>query len=204
MTKLTLGLATGLIALMSLACAQKTDTEGKTDKPDASTGELAQETTVDYRTIPFQTITGESTNLAAYDGQVLLLVNVASKCGYTPQYSDLEKLYGSFKDSGLVVIGFPANNFGAQEPGSDEEIMAFCKSTFSVSFPMMSKVSVLGEDKHPLFVELTEHSSLNGDIPWNFSKMAICPSWKSKNPKRNTSSSNLQISMPMTTRPFSA
>ena len=101
--------------------------------------------------IPVNKITGEGTSLADYRGKVLLLVNVASKCGLTPQYDALEKLYSRFKDSGFVVCGFPANDFGAQEPGSNEDIQTFCRSTFGVDFPMFSKVPVTGPDTHPLY-----------------------------------------------------
>src|ERR1700712_302432 len=104
--------------------------------------------------IPVQTISGESTSLAAYRGKVLLVVNVASQCGLTPQYDALEKLYSRFKDAGLVVLGFPANDFGAQEPGSNEEIQAFCKSNFNVDFPMFQKIPVTGANTHPLYQSL--------------------------------------------------
>lgn len=127
----------------------------------------------EYLSIPFQTITGEERNLGAFEGNVVLLVNVASECGFTKQYAPLEKLYEKYKDSGLVVIGFPANNFGGQEPGSNEEILNFCTSKFDVTFPMMAKVSVKGNDKHPLFSYLTENSDIKGEIEWNFSKFLI-------------------------------
>jgi glutathione peroxidase len=104
--------------------------------------------------IPVKTITGEPTSLAAFRGKVLLVVNVASKCGLTPQYDALEKLYAGYKDKGLVVAGFPANDFGAQEPGSNEEIATFCKSTFGVDFPMFSKITVTGPETDPLYKEL--------------------------------------------------
>src|ERR1700683_2979319 len=94
--------------------------------------------------IPVQKITGERTSLADYRGKVLLIVNVASKCGLTPQYDALEKLYSRFKDAGLVVLGFPANDFGSQEPRSNEDIQTFCRSTFGVDFPMFSKITVTG------------------------------------------------------------
>lgn len=106
--------------------------------------------------IPVQTITGEPTSLAAFHGKVLLVVNVASKCGLTAQYDALEKLYARFKDSGLVVVGFPANDFAGQEPGSNEEIATFCKSTFGVDFPMFSKITVTGENTHPLYKSLID------------------------------------------------
>jgi glutathione peroxidase len=106
--------------------------------------------------IPVQTITGESTSLAAYRGKVLLVVNVASKCGLTPQYDALEKLYARFKDSGLVVLGFPANDFAGQEPGSNEEISTFCRATFGVDFPMFSKITVTGPATDPLYKSLID------------------------------------------------
>jgi glutathione peroxidase len=106
--------------------------------------------------IPVNKITGEAASLADYRGKVLLLVNVASKCGLTPQYDALEKLYARFKDSGFVVCGFPANDFGAQEPGSNEDIQTFCRTTFGVDFPMFSKIPVTGPDTHPLYKSLAK------------------------------------------------
>src|SRR5580692_11159708 len=106
--------------------------------------------------IPVRRITGEDTNLGEYSGKVLLVVNVASKCGLTKQYDALEQLYARFKDSGLVVLGFPANDFAEQEPGSDEEIASFCKATFGVDFPMFSKITVTGSATHPLYRALIE------------------------------------------------
>ncbi len=120
-------------------------------------------------------IDGADASLSQYKGKVLLLVNVASKCGYTPQYAGLESLYEKYKDQGLVVIGFPANNFGAQEPGTNEEIKSFCSRTYHVSFPMYAKVSVKGGDKTPLYHYLTEeaNSATNGEIGWNFTKFLV-------------------------------
>jgi glutathione peroxidase len=104
--------------------------------------------------IPLHKITGEGTSLAEYRGKALLIVNVASKCGLTPQYDALEKLYARFKDSGFVVLGFPANDFGAQEPGTNDEIQTFCRMTFSVDFPMFSKITVTGPNTNPLYQSL--------------------------------------------------
>lgn len=104
--------------------------------------------------IPVQRINGEGASLVQYRGKVLLIVNVASQCGLTPQYDALEKLYSRFKDAGLVVLGFPANDFGAQEPGSNEDIQTFCRGTFGVDFPMFSKIAVTGPDTHPLYQSL--------------------------------------------------
>ena len=115
-------------------------------------------------------LTGKPVPLADYKGKVVLVVNVASKCGYTPQYEGLEKLYEKYKDQGLVILGFPANNFMSQEPGTNEEIGAFCKSKYGVTFPMFSKISVKGDDKAPLYQFLT---TTGGEIPWNFTKFLV-------------------------------
>ncbi len=120
-------------------------------------------------------INGDEIDLTEYKGKVLLIVNVASKCGNTPQYDPLQSLYDQYEKKGLVVMGFPANNFGGQEPGSDEEIAEFCSSKYSVEFPMFSKVSVKGDDKAPLFSYLTsaENPDKEGDISWNFEKFLV-------------------------------
>ncbi len=116
-------------------------------------------------------IDGSTRSLADYKGKVLLIVNVASRCGYTPQYKGLEALYRAYKDRGFVVLGFPANEFGAQEPGSDAEIQSFCSTTYDVTFDMFSKVVVKGEGQAPLFHALT--SATGGDIKWNFTKFLV-------------------------------
>jgi len=121
-------------------------------------------------------IDGAPTPLSTFKGKVVLLVNVASKCGYTPQYAGLEKLYEKYKDKGLVLVGVPANNFGGQEPGSNAEIKMFCSRNYNVTFPMMSKVSVKGSDQTPLYQYLTGPSAnpkTAGDIKWNFTKFLI-------------------------------
>lgn len=117
-------------------------------------------------------IDGESIPLSTYKGKVILVVNVASRCGYTPQYSALESLYEKYKDKGLVILGFPANNFGAQEPGTNSEIKRFCSTKYNVTFPMFSKISVKGDDRAPLYQFLTEKANpaVAGDIKWNFTK----------------------------------
>jgi glutathione peroxidase len=118
-------------------------------------------------------IDGKPVSLKSYKGKVVLLVNVASKCGYTPQYTGLEALYEKYKDRGLVIVGVPANNFAQQEPGTNEEIKTFCSRKYNVTFPMMAKVSVLGDDKTPLYHFLTDSSTdpkFAGDIKWNFTK----------------------------------
>src|ERR1035438_3230895 len=120
-----------------------------------------------------KSIDGQQVSLKTYHGKVVLLVNVASKCGFTPQYTGLEALYEKYKDRGLVIVGIPANNFGSQEPGTNEEIKTFCSNKYNVTFPMMAKVSVLGDDKTPLYSFLTDKSAnpqIAGDIKWNFTK----------------------------------
>ena len=123
-----------------------------------------------------KTIDGKEQNLSDYKGKVVLFVNVASKCGLTPQYKGLEALYEKYKDQGFVILGFPANNFGSQEPGSNEEIKQFCTSKYDVQFPMMSKISVKGDDKHPLYHYLTEKETagdMAGEVEWNFHKYLV-------------------------------
>jgi len=144
--------------------------------------------------IPVKTINGKPSSLNDFAGNVLLVVNVASKCGLTPQYEALEKIYEDKKDKGFAVLGFPANNFGAQEPGSNAEIAEFCSLTYSVKFPMFEKISVVGDDQHPLYKELTSaapraqgdpdafRDRLKGfgmtpnqdpDVLWNFEKFLV-------------------------------
>ena len=121
-------------------------------------------------------LNGTPTPLASFKGKVMLLVNVASQCGYTYQYEGLQQLYMKYKDQGQVVAGFPANNFGAQEPGSNAEIGAFCKSKFGVTFPIFAKISVAGNDKAPLYRFLTDKTTnpkTGGEIPWNFTKYLV-------------------------------
>ncbi len=118
-------------------------------------------------------IEGKEVDLSEFKGKALLIVNTASKCGYTRQYQPLQELYAKYKDQGLVVVGFPANNFNGQEPGSNEEIKSFCKLNFNVGFPMMSKISVAGEDMHPLYQFLTSNPDFGGPISWNFNKFLI-------------------------------
>ncbi|OFK80335.1 glutathione peroxidase [Anaerosphaera sp. HMSC064C01] len=120
-------------------------------------------------------ISGEDVSMSDYKGKVVLIVNTASKCGFTKQYEGLEELYEKYKDQGFVILGFPCNQFGAQEPGGNEEIKNFCTSTFSVTFPMMSKIDVNGDDADPLYKFLKKEKGgiLGDDIKWNFTKFLI-------------------------------
>ena len=124
--------------------------------------------------IPLKDIDGQPTSLKAYKGKVLLIVNVASKCGYTPQYAGLEALQEKYKDKGFFVLGFPCNQFGGQEPGTNEQIKQFCSSKYQVTFPLFDKIEVNGPNRHPLYVALAgKDSAFPGDIKWNFSKFLI-------------------------------
>ena len=138
-------------------------------------GAAAQPAPPSPLTFVVKDIDGNDFDLAQLEGKVVLFVNVASKCGFTRQYAGLEKLYQTYKDQGLVVVGFPANNFGNQEPGTEEEIKAFCSTKYNVTFPMMSKISVKGEDQHPLYDLLTHKTAeeLRGEVGWNFTKFLV-------------------------------
>lgn len=124
--------------------------------------------------ISLKDIDGKATSLKKYDGKVLLVVNVASQCGLTPQYKALEALHQKYKDKGFTVLGFPCNDFGSQEPGTNEEIKQFCSSKYNVSFPMFDKLHVKGTEQHPLYTALSgKDSPFPGDVKWNFGKFLI-------------------------------
>ncbi|MER7174373.1 glutathione peroxidase [Streptomyces mesophilus] len=129
--------------------------------------------------IPLRTLTGADTTLADHKGKAILLVNVASRCGLTPQYEGLERLQKRYADRGFTVIGAPCNQFGAQEPGTAEEIESFCSTTYGVTFPLLEKLDVNGASRHPLYTELTQTADPEGaagDVQWNFEKFLISPS----------------------------
>ena len=128
--------------------------------------------------VPINTLHGEPASLADYKGKALLLVNVASKCGLTPQYTGLEELQKKYADRGFSVLGFPCNQFGGQEPGSPDEIETFCSTTYGVTFPMFEKIDVNGDGRHLLYQQLTEKTDAEGkagDIQWNFEKFLVSP-----------------------------
>ncbi len=130
-------------------------------------------------TIPLKDIDGKEMTLAAYKAKVVLVVNVASACGYTAQYEGLEALYRKYKAKGLVIVGVPCNDFGGQEPGTEAEIKKFCSSRFEVTFPLTSKVSAKGKSAHPLFVALTgKEAGHPGPVSWNFNKFLVGPDGK--------------------------
>jgi glutathione peroxidase len=125
---------------------------------------------------PIKTLDGRDTSLAEYKGKVILAVNVASKCGLTPQYTGLEQLHETYADRGFTVLGFPCNQFGAQEPGTSEEIQTFCSTNYGVTFPLLEKIEVNGEGRHPIYDALTQTPDAEGeagDIQWNFEKFLI-------------------------------
>ena len=127
---------------------------------------------------PIKTLHGDDTTLGEYKGKAVLIVNVASKCGLTPQYEGLERLQKTYADRGFSVIGFPCNQFMGQEPGTAEEIEQFCSTTYGVTFPLMEKIEVNGEGRHPIYTELTEKPDAEGnagDITWNFEKFLVSP-----------------------------
>lgn len=130
------------------------------------------------RDIELTDIDGKPTTLAAYDGQVVMVVNVASRCGLTPQYEKLEQLQKQYGEQGFTVLGFPCNQFLGQEPGSTDEIKEFCSTTYGISFPLMDKIKVNGRSKHPLYAELTQVADADGKagkVKWNFEKFVISP-----------------------------
>ncbi|TWP38908.1 glutathione peroxidase [Leekyejoonella antrihumi] len=129
--------------------------------------------------IPLTALDGAPTSLGDYAGKALLVVNVASKCGMTPQYTGLEQLQKTYGERGFSVVGFPCNQFGGQEPGSAEEIQTFCATKYGVTFPMMGKIEVNGGGRHPVYTELTRHADASGeagDVQWNFEKFLVAPS----------------------------
>jgi glutathione peroxidase len=124
--------------------------------------------------IPLKDIDGKSTSLAPYKGKVMLLVNVASKCGFTPQYTGLQAIHQKYEKQGFTVLGFPCNQFGGQEPGAEEQIKQFCATTYSVTFPLFTKIDVNGANRHPVYKALAgEGSPVAGDIKWNFTKFLV-------------------------------
>ena len=128
--------------------------------------------------VPVTTIEGDETTLTEYKGKALLIVNVASQCGFTKQYAGLERIYERYADRGFAVLGFPCNQFGEQEPGTEQEIQEFCSTTWNVTFPLFAKIEVNGDNRHPLYAALTETPTQDGragDVEWNFEKFLVSP-----------------------------
>lgn len=168
----------GSIGLVGVSRGQPAASKTAAPAQPASKGaEPAKGVSMDPRFVlgfTLKDIDGKDVDLSQFKGKVVVIVNVASRCGFTSQYEGLEKLYKDNKDKGLVVLGFPANNFGGQEPGSDAEVKQFCSSKFGVSFPMFSKISVKGDDAHELYKKLAAQPAPIGGAPrWNFTKFVV-------------------------------
>jgi glutathione peroxidase len=161
------------LSLSLMACASNQQNETVTTSTEMNN--ITTDTTKNIHGFKVEALDGSTIDFASFKGKKILIVNTASECGYTPQYKDLEKLYETYKDK-LVVIGFPANNFGGQEPGTNSEIKTFCTKNYGVSFPMAAKVSVKGADMAPIYQWLTQKSKngvLDAEIKWNFNKFLL-------------------------------
>ncbi len=159
------------VSLLMTACEQQPSNK---QQPSNEKNEVKMQSKLYSFTL--NDIDGKAVPLSQYKGKVILVVNVASKCGYTKQYAGLQQLYEKYKDNGLIILGFPANNFFRQEPGTDSEIKTFCTTKFNVTFPLFSKISVKGKDIHPLYQYLTspeENGEYGKPIKWNFNKFLI-------------------------------
>ena len=164
------------LTFVASACAQKPAQASQTATASADKQKSGNKQMASIYDFTMKDIDGKDVKLDAYRGQAVLLVNVASRCGYTPQYQGLEAIYKKYKDKGFVILGFPANNFGAQEPGTEKEIKTFCSLTYGVTFPMFAKISVKGADQHPFYGFLTgkeTNPGFSGDIGWNFAKFLV-------------------------------
>ena len=158
-------------ALVATACSRTA--RARDDAQDKAQGNMSR---ISAYAFSFPALSGGDIRLAEFSGRPLLIVNTASQCGYTPQYTELEELYHRYKDKGLVLLGFPANNFGWQEPGTDAEIKTFCTTKYNVTFDMFSKISVKGSDQHPLYAYLTSEDAnpeTAGGVKWNFTKYLV-------------------------------
>lgn len=165
------------IVLINSGCADSSKVNRETKSTDTQVKEINTKGKTDLSKniydIKVKTMEGEEKNLSDYKGKVLMIVNVASHCGYTSQYEGLEKIYQQYKDKGFEVLAFPCNDFGGQEPGTNDEIRTFCESKYNITFTLFDKIKVLGEEKSPLYARLTENPVPSGDIDWNFEKFII-------------------------------
>jgi len=162
-----------LIASFAISCKEE-----KADESNNNTSMVVEEQKASGNIYQFEVtdLYGDKFDFSSLKGKKIMVVNTASECGLTPQYADLQKLYENYKDKNFIIIGFPANNFGAQEPGSDQEIASFCKENYGVTFPMMSKISVKGDDMHEVYQFLTEERKNgleNSEVAWNFQKYLL-------------------------------
>lgn len=161
-------------AIISLSGCSKTPSDNlNAGQQTQNKSEVTKKLNKNIYDLSVKTMDGETKKLSDYKGKAILIVNVASKCGYTPQYEGLEKIYLKYKDRGFEVLGFPCNDFGDQEPGTNDEIRTFCESKYDITFPLFDKIQVLGDNKSPLYERLINNSDPKGDISWNFEKFLI-------------------------------
>ncbi len=174
MKKVLLGAALGIaVSTMALLLVKASGANAGANEGANGVGKGTAKSVYDFT---LKDSKGKDVKLEEFRGRVVMLVNVASKCGYTPQYEGLQKIYERYKDRGFTILGFPANNFGAQEPGTNEEIQEFCRINYGVTFPIFAKISVKGDDQHPLYKYLTERETnpdFAGQIKWNFNKFLV-------------------------------
>lgn len=161
-----------VILVITVGCSKSKNTNSEDQSKNLKSG---KDKTVDQNIYDISVVNmdGDTVSLSEYKGKVLLIVNVASKCGFTSQYEGLEAIYGKYKDQGFEILAFPCNDFGGQEPGSNEEIRTFCETKFNVTFPLFDKIQVLGDSKSPLYERLINNVEPTGDIGWNFEKFVI-------------------------------
>ncbi|HMS65105.1 MAG TPA: glutathione peroxidase [Ignavibacteria bacterium] len=162
-----------ILLQISFTGCSKSTSQNLNSKTEKINQEGKKELNKNIYDLNVKTMDGQEKSLSDYKGKVLLIVNVASKCGYTKQYEGLEEIYLKYKDRGFEILAFPSNDFGGQEPGTNEEIMTFCKTQYNVTFPLFDKISVLGDDKNSLYERLTVNSDPSGDVDWNFEKFII-------------------------------
>lgn len=174
-TTLIIGLCS--IVMIALSCSKSASSDGDKQYSQISDSKTKNEgnkpLNKNIYDISVKTMDGEVKKLSDYKGKVILIVNVASKCGYTPQYEGLENIYQKYSSKGFEVLGFPCNDFGEQEPGTNDEIRTFCETKYNVTFPVFDKVTILGSEKDPLYERLTNNSEPQGDVSWNFEKFLI-------------------------------
>jgi glutathione peroxidase len=163
-----------LLIILSIPAVQILSAQSKKSQ-EKSTPRHQPKSVLDFT---MNTIDGKSQPLSHYKGKVLMIINTASECGYTPQYETLEQLYKTYKDKGFMILAFPANNFGAQEPGTNSEIKNFCSTKYHTSFDLFGKISVKGNEQHPLYKFITQDSPFKGEIKWNFQKYLVDRSGK--------------------------
>lgn len=172
MLKAIFNIFISVVQIWFLSCTKSTR-DNISDQSSQNNSERKKELNKNIYDLSVKTMEGEDKNLSDYKDKVLMIVNVASNCGYTKQYKGLETVYKNYHDKGFEILGFPCNDFGGQEPGTNDEIKIFCESKYNITFPLFDKVHVLGNDQNPLYRRLIDNSNPPGDIKWNFEKFII-------------------------------